>query len=634
MVIQNKSFKKIKQESGVNNFLKFPYDYLLIIFIIFAVYGQIMSFSLGKLDEFNIIVNNLALLRDFSNLKTAFLTNPFFNKGGDFYRPLQNISFMADAHLSGQTGWAYYLTNILLHAITCLLIYYLLSFLGKEKRTAFFVTLIYAVHPIFVQTVAWAPSRGDMMIATFGLISFISFIHYCRTRKIYFLSFHLTAYGIAVFSKESAILIPILCFGYYFFIEKESKLKLAGLAAPVLFYILIIFLFLYIRNDLVKISVPKSQFGLMSLFQNFRTIPELLVRFFLPLGLGPMPAFGLFFTISGTILFVLIVIYSIRNLQKSGRLLMFGLFWFLIFLGPALMYVNTFGSAACDYMEHRGYFPLIGIAIIVYMFFITNERIRSISNLNIYLSLILIIFGIYTYIYSRNYRDPVTFYNLATETNPKSAVAYYCRGTVIMTNGNNLQGAIKDFDQALRLKPDYMHAYLNKGFCLEQLKDTTGAIDNYRYASHLEPLASEPYVDIGSLKASYGNLSGAILAYDTALGLNPLFAEGYNARGLLRQEIKDFSGAQDDFDKAISLKPKYAEAYLDRGALKYEMNEFDASMTDLNTAIRFNDKYPEAYLNRGILKFRTGDSEGAYADWRIASQLGNEQAKRLLKQYY
>ena len=77
MINQNKSVKKIKPAEGIRYFLKFPYDYLLIFLLIIIVYAQILSFSLGKLDEFNIIVNNFALLQDFSNLKTAFLTNPF-----------------------------------------------------------------------------------------------------------------------------------------------------------------------------------------------------------------------------------------------------------------------------------------------------------------------------------------------------------------------------------------------------------------------------------------------------------------------------------------------------------------------------------------------------------------------------
>jgi tetratricopeptide (TPR) repeat protein len=540
---------------------------------------------------------------------------------------------MIDAHLSGQNSWAYYLTNILLHCITCSLLYYLLFYTGKEKRRALLVTLIFAVHPLFVQTVAWAPSRGDMMIAAFGLVSFISFIHYCRTTRILFLILHLAAYGLAVLSKESAILIPVVCFGYYFFIEKERKLKISGLVIPALFYIVIVSLFLYIRNDIVMIRVAKSQFGLMSLVQNLRTIPELLSRFFLPLGLGPMPAFSVFFTVAGSVLFVLLVAHSFIYWQSSGRLYLFGLSWFLIFLGPALMYVNTFGTAACDYMEHRGYFPLVGIAVFVYLILIKTEWIRKIRNLNIYLICILVIFSVYTYVYSLNYKDPLTYYTLATETNPKSAVAYFCRGTVYMTNGNKLPDAIRDFDQAIKIKPDYMHAYLNKGYSLEQLKDNDGAFYNYRYAAHLQPTASEPWVDIASLKSTLGETAGAILAYDTALRLNPLFSEGYNARGLLRQEVKDYPGALDDFDEAVGLNPKYAEAYLDRGALKYEMNDFEASMSDLNAAIRFNNKYPEAWLNRGVLKLRTGDSQGACSDWRTASQFGSDQAKALLEEY-
>lgn len=659
--------KKVPRKTIENYFLQSPYVFLLIFGIIFLIYGQLLSFSLGKLDEYNILVNNLDFLRDFRNLKEAFLRNPFFNKGGDFYRPLQNVSFMIDAHLSGQNGWGYYLTNIILHGITCSLVFYILAFIGKDKRMALLLTLLFSVHPLFVQTVAWAPSRGDILIAVFGLLSFITFIHFIRSRNYYFLLAHVIAFGLALFSKESAILIPFLCVLYYFLLEKEKKVSVSGLAFPLAGYVILVALFFYIRNDLVGIVVPKEQFGLIPLLHNLRTVPEILVRFVLPFKLSPMPAFSGFMTIAGMILFVLLVFLSVRYHSGSDRLFLFGLTWFLAFLVPALVYINKYGSTACDYMEHRGYFPMIGIILILYQLINHGRVFPKFKNAGGYLLLFVIVLGIYSFLYARVYRDPIVYYDRATETNPKSAVAYFCRGTVYMTDKKNYPTAIRDFEQAMRLKPDYAQAYLNRGFCREQMDDPAGALEDYRTASRLSPASYDPHVNMAAIYASEGLQNEAIREYDTALMLYPGFAEGYHARGMQKQKLQDYTGALEDLNRAISLKETYDEAYLDRGVMKFQLQDFQSALEDFNQAILLNSKYPVAYLNRGILKFQMqdyqaalsdlnmaifyndkydeaylnrgkvrylmGDAQGACEDWTIASRLGNAEAENLMQQY-
>jgi len=364
--------KKTSEKSFSDSLIRFPSAYIIIFVLIFLVYTQTLFFSLGKLDETNIILDHLAFLSDFHNLKEALLTNPFFNKGGDFYRPLQNLSFMMDAHLSGKSGWAFYLTNIVIHGLTCSLLFYLLSLLGKDRRTALLLTLIFAVHPLFVETVAWAPSRGDLFLCMFGLASFISFIHFIKSGKRVFLLINIITFGLALFSKETAVIIPVICLLYYFFVAKEKKVSWLKLGIPFAASIILFAIFMYIRNFVVGIVVEKGQFGILPFIVHLRTIPEFIFKFFIPIGLGPMPAFVWTYTFLGVLILGGLVFISIRFRSGSGNIYLFGLGWFLLFVIPALMYINKFGSYACDYMEHRAYLPLIGILIILY-FFLTNH---------------------------------------------------------------------------------------------------------------------------------------------------------------------------------------------------------------------------------------------------------------------
>jgi len=574
---------------------------------------------------------------------------------------------MIDAHISGSAGWGYYMTNIILHGLTCCLVFALLKLLGNERRFAFLLTILYAVHPLFVQTVAWAPSRGDLLIATFGLLSIISFIRYIRSGKSLFVFIHILSFGLALFSKEAAIVIPVICCLYYFFIEKEKKVSPLALSVSILFYLLWIALFFYLRIGLVKISVPANQFGFIPFFKNLRTLPEFIFKLFIPIGLSPMPGFSWSFTIIGFVLGALLTGLAIKFYSGTGKLFAFGLAWFLLFTVPALAYINIFGSAACDYMEHRAYVPSIGILIFIDQLMVNDRLIRKNKNLPVFLVFLIVIFGIYSFVYSRNYKTPVAFYDRSITTNPASAVAWYCRGTVVMQEEKKYQEAIHDFDQALRIKPDYARAFLNRGFCREQLNDITGAMDDYATASRLNPLAYEPHFDMASLKNSLGSTREALREFDTVLRLYPVFYQGYTERAKLKLSLKDTTGAMDDFNKAIQLNDRYPESFLHRGVLRFQMRDDPGSLADLNRAILLNDKYYEAWLDRGILKFQSGDFEGALEDlnnsillngqfseaylnrgkvrffmndlkaacedWTTANKLGSEEALNLIHQY-
>jgi tetratricopeptide (TPR) repeat protein len=616
--------KKTPKKLFSENLLRFPAAYIFIFVLTFLVYAQTLSFSLGKLDEANIILDHLAFLSDFHNLKEALLTNPFFNKGGDFYRPLQNLSFMMDAHLSGKSGWAFYLTNILIHGLTCSLLFYLLCLLGKDRRIALLLTLIFAVHPLFVQTVAWAPSRGDLFLCMFGLASFISFIRYIKSGNRLFLSLNIVTFGFALFSKETAVIIPVIGLLYYFFVAKEKKVTWKSLVIPIAAYLLLFAVFMYIRNSVVGIVVEKGQFGILPFIVHLRTIPEFIFKFFIPIGLGPMPAFVWTYTILGGLILGGLVFISIRFRAGSGNIYSFGLVWFLLFVIPALMYINKFGSYACDYMEHRAYLPLIGIVIMVYYFLTHHHKLSKNKTIPGLLVIIILFFGGYTAIYAGNYKTPKTYYSLAVSNNPKSAIAWFNKGATRMNFEKDYEGAIEDYNMTMKLFPTYAEVYVDRGYCRERLNDTSGAVSDYETAVRLRPGWYEPHVDLATIKHKLGMTEDAIREYDTVLSLVPQFYQGYNERGALRMEMNQVNLASEDFDKALSINDKYPEAYFNRGVLEYRQQDFNSAMEDYNRAIQYDKAYVEAYVNRGILKYQQQDYQGALADLNQALLLDDK----------
>jgi uncharacterized membrane protein YvlD (DUF360 family) len=123
---------------------------------------------------------------------------------------------MPDAIIGGPEPFMYHVTNILIHLIASCLVYKLLRTLTYAKDTSFFVSLIFVVHPALTQAVAWIPGRNDSLMTIFVLASFITFIQYVQSKKVLQYVFCLIFFTCALFTKETALVIPIIFFLYLF----------------------------------------------------------------------------------------------------------------------------------------------------------------------------------------------------------------------------------------------------------------------------------------------------------------------------------------------------------------------------------------------------------------------------------
>ena len=232
-------------------------------------------------------------------------------------------------------------------------------------------------------------------------------------------------------------------------------------------------------------------------------------------------------------------------------------------------------------------------------------------------------------------------YDEAIRLEPDYAVAYYSRG-----NAKALlwqpEAAIVDYDKAIRLKPSYAEAHYNRGNTKDELGQPEAAIADYTKAIGLKPDLAVAYTNRGNARASLGQYEAAIADYNEAIGLKPDEAEVYNNRG----NTKDFLGQPEaaivDYDEAIRLKPDDAVAYHNRGNTKVALGQPEAAIVDYDEAIRLKPDDARVYNNRGNAKADLGQYEAAIADYDEAIRLKSDDAdvyndrgvaKRYLEQY-
>jgi tetratricopeptide (TPR) repeat protein len=623
-------------EATTVDFSKNRKETFLAVVIIFCLpvllYLQTLAFGFTKFDDDLIIQNHIPFLSDFQNAPQAFLTDAFIDGSTRFYRPLQTLSYMVDIALSGNNNtWMYHLTNILLLGVIACLLFLLLRRFLIPLKSALLSTLVYCAHPLFISSIAWIPARGDLLLMLFSLLSFLFFIEFLQKRKIIYLFGHWAAFTIALFCKETAIVLPFLFIVYYFTFPSEKRFEKRYLFIMVLYAVSGICWF-WLRSESIGGGLHNNEImgsighsdnvGFVPFLRNLQTIPESLASFFIPFDIDPIPGFSLFKTLTGLGIIVLIGVLFFKNKERSKTEKIFCFLWFLLLLLPTMLYKHN----RIDYLNHRFFLPLIGMLLFVLFIFPVNW-VKNGSKENTWLiAAVFIGLSSFTFAKTRAYSNPMTFYNSAISRNSDSDLAYNNRGFIYFTQGL-YDKAMNDFTKAIHLKPDYAQAYYNRGavYFTQGLYDK--ALEDYTKAIEIMPDYAYAYNNRGAVYLNKGLYDKAIKDCTKAIHLKPDYAPAYYNRGIIYLNLGFYDKALEDCTKAIHLKPDYAQAYYDRGNLYKSQGLNNKAIDDYTRAIEIIPDYAYAYNNRGAVFFNQGLYDKSCQDFRKAEELGLKEAK-------
>ncbi|MEO8397207.1 MAG: tetratricopeptide repeat protein, partial [Chloroflexota bacterium] len=157
--------------------------------------------------------------------------------------------------------------------------------------------------------------------------------------------------------------------------------------------------------------------------------------------------------------------------------------------------------------------------------------------------------------------------------------------------------------------------------------DLDGALVDYDEAIRLIPRFTYAYHDRGITRNDKGDLDGALADFDKAIQLDPKLGVAYNSRGVIYTNKDNLDGALADLNEAIRLNPRFAGAYVNRGVVYFNKGNLDSAFADFNEAIRYDAKLPAAYMNRGIVFYSNDDLAGAIADFSKTIRLSSRNAE-------
>lgn len=515
---------------------------LIFIGIIVIIYGKNLGFAFSFLDDDLLIVNNANFFLN-NSWTDVFGRDVFLNGLSAFYRPIQALMYYFIYNIDKGAPSGFFLFNIVIHIGTIISIFYLLLELKIERKYAFWVTIFYAINPLLVHSVSWIPSSGDLIMGFTITISFLYFLKAQNSNENKFTYIHLLFFGIALFTKESTILFPIIPLIYYYMTDKTNVYR-KQLNCSIIGWIILIAIYLIARNYSVDMARASQTFSLSYIFENIFVIPELIFKFFAPMGLSPSPRITSYKVLIGTLILVCIIGIFYYKKDTKNKILILGLFWSIVLLIPTLAFKHQLSDQSYQYLEQRAYMPFIGLIPILA---ILLQKFKLLENKNyLYLLTAYITFlSLFSYVYSFNYKNPDKFYGRALKINPNDPMAYYNRGVARQRN-NRIDEALQDYNKALEIRPEYHTVHNNRAI-------------------------------VFSLK---GRFDLAIPEFTKAIQYNPNFADFYSNRGNAYSSIKDFKKALDDYNYAISLEPNKPSLYFYRAHIKLQLGLKDEACAD------------------------------------------------------
>ncbi len=513
--------------------------------VAFLVY--IPSFGNGFVtwDDTTYIVKN----EHIRSMGGGFFRWAFTSTVSSNYHPLTMISLAIEYAAFGLNPMGYHVGNAVWHALNTALLFLLAvrlhgpvsnALAGKKALTAAAVTaLLFAVHPLHVESVVWISERKDVLSTFFFLLALLFYIRYTeKWRKGLYYGLALLAFVLALLSKPMAVTLPVVLLILDYYPLKRLEKGWGRLIIEKIPFFAFSFL-----SALVTLWAQKKGGSIqtLSFYSNMdrvvipiRAYAFYLYKLIVPTGLSPiypMPLETGFFTavtLLSLITLAAITVLVIIQARRGHRIYLAVWSFYLVTLLPVIGIIKVGGQAAAD---RYTYIPTLGIILLAGLLAasVWKKGRSPVTRVVVFCiaGAILITFTFQTTAQTKVWKNSLTFWSHIIKSYPEQVpIAYHKRG-VAYAKAGAFKLAEEDFTEAIRLEAD-------KSF---------------------------PYYSRAKVRASQGKLTGAIEDLTELLAIDPGYTRVYYERGLLYERTGQYGLAVKDIKKALELQPDLGEAY-------------------------------------------------------------------------
>jgi tetratricopeptide (TPR) repeat protein len=545
------------------------------------------------------------------------------------YNPLSNWTFAVEKVYFGfDKPFNWHLNNVILHLICVLLVYKIALMLRIGWMGSAVVALLFGIHPMRVESVAWITERKDVLFGVFYLGALWQYIKYKHDLKQSRWAWMTLFFILSLLSKIQAVSLPLSMLAIDYYLDHQWSFKrvlnkIPFLVLSLFFGILgVVMLKEFGSLDTVTETTQFSFFE--RLFIGSYSFVVYLIKFFVPYELSPLypypanlsPAFYASMLVLPATLALLYWSY-----KENKKMIFMGVSFFIvniIFLLQILGAGQGFLADRFTYIAYLGFFFIVGFytdKIYVYDFQYKNIVL---AGAGFYLAVLSVL----TYQQNKIWKNSATLWTHVIQYYGNTTLPYGNRANYYRDNKMYVQ-AITDYNKTLSLNPKQPQAYNSKArlyFDLAKGRDTLLlALNDYNKAIELKPDDGEFWTNRGATYARLGDLENAISNLTKGIELKPDHATAYMNRSIMYHNVNRPDLALKDIEKYLELEPRHADLWYEKGRTLRALGKEAESISAFTSAIEIGSKNNGLYhYERAKAYMSNQQMENARNDIRMA----------------
>jgi tetratricopeptide (TPR) repeat protein len=573
-----------------------------------AIYAQVAGHQFITLDDDVYIKDNPMVNRGVTLSRIAWAFTTFHQAN---WHPLTWISHMIDSQVFGMNAGGHLLVNALIHVANTSLLFWFLLRTTHARWPSALVAALFALHPLHVESVAWAAERKDTLSTFFGLLSLIAYARYAEAPSRKWYAWTAIALLLGLMAKPVLVTWPfvMLLLDYWPFRRfqaSEERDRWSAFRGIVLEKIP---LFAIAAASCVITFIAQARGGTVRTFADAPVTLRLsnalvsyakyLLLTFWPNDLAVYYPFApagipLWQIVGAALLLIGITAFCISQ-GKIRPYLIVGWLWFVGTLIPVIGLVQVGGQTMAD---RYFYIPSIGLFIAI-VFGVANiaqtRRVaRAFSVATI--AVVLLVLATLTNAQLHRWRDSATLFQHTLAVTPPNFPMEYNLAHVLGGQGKYDEAAAH-FQNALQIKPDFFDGLLNMGVTRAQQGQIGEAIEYYQRAIAVQPDSAKAHAELGVALARQNRMEAALDELNKASDLAPNDADVHTNLGLVLARLGKVQDAIDELHQAVWFKPDSAEAHNNLGLVLLASGKPRESIPEFEAALRLKPELKVASDN-------------------------------------
>lgn len=583
---------------------------LIIVIVIqtLLTFWSVKTFEFLNYDDNEFIVENEHIRRGFSVDSLVFA---FTDVDSGIWHPLTWLSHTLDCQLYGLNPMGHHWNNLIFHILNVLLVFTILQKMTGTHCRSFFVALLFAVHPVQIESVAWVAERKNVLSTFFYILCIFSYAGYVKDQKNKKYFAVVLFYILGLMSKPMMVTMPfvLLLLDYWplhrwsfngsnrNLIKNNSSIikeKIPLLIIAIIFSI-ISWISQYLSGSMTDMeSIPLYERIELSIVSYVRYLFNLFwphkLAFFYPYT-RDIPLWQ----VAGSFLIlIMITVYSVYCYKRKKYILV-GWLWFLITISPVIGFVHLGDQAMADrYM----YIPCIGVFIIVLWGenHIISKVVYPKILSTIVCSLMVIVLSLVSIYQLKTWKNNESLYSHAIKVTKDNYIAHSNLGAVLLNSGRTDE-AIYHFSKALEIKPDSRKSNFDIGTALAAKKKFDEAKKYYFWVLARYPNDLETIYKLGCVYFDLKEYDKSMDYFSIYLKKYPTHAGAFKYSGDIALKLEKYEEAKKYYLSILEKNPVSPEVLNNLGVIYYNEGNLDKACHFFKLALKYKPDYRDAYLN-------------------------------------